>query len=319
MAITFKVITDDHDVLLVDADGGLGSETAIEATLDRTTLSYGTWPASTAITAEELNPFIIVIWNTGRALPTLRPSDRTILTEYVNQGGKLLIAGQNIGWDMIDSGSGNSDPTFYQGVLHANFIDDVASEMSVEGSPGNEISEGLAFNLVDQYSPDVIEPVDDATFDLLRYTESEVAAINTEDVVYLAFDPASIDDENQRDTLIFNILQALGLLFDDIEAEEESTVRVPKAVVLHQNVPNPFNPTTRISYELAQATAVNLTIYDLSGKLVKTLISDRQKEGIYAVHWDGTDDHCRPVSSGIYFSKLQTESNVQTLKMVLLK
>ncbi|RMH73771.1 MAG: T9SS C-terminal target domain-containing protein [Gemmatimonadetes bacterium] len=314
-SLHFRVITDGIDVLIVDADGGLDSEQGIASALERAEVTYGIWKASTPITGAEMANFPVVIWNTGRALPTLLESDRAAIQEYMDNLGSILISGQNIGWDLTNAASRNRDPEFYSGVLHANFINDNASSMAVTGVG---FAEGLAFNLVDQTSPDVVEPVDDNTFDLYQYGESEVAGLYTGAMVYLGFDPAQIDSDDQRDWTIARILNYFNLA---VGAGPVTTgiTQTPPAVTLHQNVPNPFNPTTRIRYELPQSSTVKLTIYDVTGRLVRTLVNQPQESGIYDVQWNGHDDAGHVVNSGIYVYQLETETATQTQKMMLLK
>ncbi len=83
--------------------------------------------------------------------------------------------------------------------------------------------------------------------------------------------------------------------------------------------PNPFNPDTRISYEIAQDSYVSLNIYNLKGQLVKKLVSDRLTAGKHDVSWHGTDDNGRPVSSGIYFIRLNNKGLVKVHKAILMK
>jgi choice-of-anchor B domain-containing protein len=88
---------------------------------------------------------------------------------------------------------------------------------------------------------------------------------------------------------------------------------------LHQNFPNPFNPTTTISYELLRADRVTLGVYDVRGVLVKTLESARREAGSHQVTWNGTDTAGNAVSSGVYYYRLEVGSTTTTKKMVLLK
>ncbi len=94
---------------------------------------------------------------------------------------------------------------------------------------------------------------------------------------------------------------------------------VPTQTALHQNHPNPFNPTTAISYDLVSNTRVSLRVYDVSGRLVKTLVDDIRPAGRQTTTWDGTDNSGNQVSTGVYFYRLNTAGNVFTKKMVLLK
>ncbi len=88
---------------------------------------------------------------------------------------------------------------------------------------------------------------------------------------------------------------------------------------LSQNYPNPFNPQTTIRFTLKDNAPVSLKIYNVSGQLVKTLVSGTRTAGEHTVRWDGRNDAGQAVSSGVYFYKLVTKNFSQTRKMVLLK
>ncbi|UCG51357.1 MAG: T9SS type A sorting domain-containing protein [Candidatus Latescibacterota bacterium] len=88
---------------------------------------------------------------------------------------------------------------------------------------------------------------------------------------------------------------------------------------LRQNVPNPFNPATRISYELPEPTDVNLNVYDVDGRLVRRLVSDVQGPGEFSTTWEGKNDNGEPVASGVYFYRLRAGRMTTTKKMVYLK
>lgn len=91
-------------------------------------------------------------------------------------------------------------------------------------------------------------------------------------------------------------------------------------VKLGQNTPNPFNPWTTISYELPAPSSVNLVVYDVSGRLVRELISNEaQGAGSHAVQWYGTDEAGRPVGSGVYLYRLTAGGEVLSRRMVLLE
>jgi hypothetical protein len=88
---------------------------------------------------------------------------------------------------------------------------------------------------------------------------------------------------------------------------------------LRQNVPNPFNPVTRIAYELPLQVEVTLTVFDVDGRLVKTLVSGTKGPGAFTATWEGKNDDGDSVASGVYFYHLRAGSYVQTKKMVFLK
>ena len=88
---------------------------------------------------------------------------------------------------------------------------------------------------------------------------------------------------------------------------------------LEANVPNPFNPSTTIHYELAQSGRATLGVYDVSGKLVRTLVDREHNVGSYEARWDGRNDSGASVASGVYFYRLESGRFMQTRRMVLLK
>jgi hypothetical protein len=96
--------------------------------------------------------------------------------------------------------------------------------------------------------------------------------------------------------------------------------RPEAALELRQNVPNPFNPSTTIYFEVPEGGAnVTLRIYDSAGKLVRTLVNGYEPSGTRQVSWHGTNDHGQSVASGVYFYQLTAPSFSNTRKMVLLR
>lgn len=83
---------------------------------------------------------------------------------------------------------------------------------------------------------------------------------------------------------------------------------------INQNYPNPFNPATVISWQLAVVSYVDLSIYDLLGQKMCTLVSERQEAGNHKVEWDASG-----FTSGIYFYRIQAGDFVQTKRMLLIK
>lgn len=96
-------------------------------------------------------------------------------------------------------------------------------------------------------------------------------------------------------------------------------ISVPANFSLEQNYPNPFNPTTTIKLTVPEAAEVNLSIYDIMGRMVRTLINENLPAGNHSVLWDGKDEAGNLLSSGIYFYRLHYQGRVQTKRMALLK
>ncbi len=94
---------------------------------------------------------------------------------------------------------------------------------------------------------------------------------------------------------------------------------VPERLALGRNYPNPFNPKTTIAFDLPRTAQVELTVFDVTGRRVSTLVADQLPAGRHDVTWTGLDDAGRRVASGMYFYRLVMENEVLTQKMVLLK
>ena len=94
---------------------------------------------------------------------------------------------------------------------------------------------------------------------------------------------------------------------------------IPIEFALHQNYPNPFNPVTTLRYDLPENGHVNIIIYDMMGRQVKTLVSQSQDAGYKSVIWNAANDYGKPVSAGIYLYQIQAGEYISTKKMVLLK
>ena len=94
---------------------------------------------------------------------------------------------------------------------------------------------------------------------------------------------------------------------------------LPAAFALHQNYPNPFNPVTTIKYDLPENSQVQIAIYDMLGRKVRTLAHGFEVAGFKAVQWRGRNDFGQSVGAGVYICQIRTRDFVQTRKMILLK
>jgi len=102
-------------------------------------------------------------------------------------------------------------------------------------------------------------------------------------------------------------------------ASNDEINQLPQAFNLYNNYPNPFNPVTTLRYDLPEDALVNITIYDIMGRIVRTLINSQQNAGFKSIQWNATNDAGSPLSAGLYLYKIQADNFVQIRKMVLLK
>jgi hypothetical protein len=101
--------------------------------------------------------------------------------------------------------------------------------------------------------------------------------------------------------------------------EDSEPVTVVTSPMLHHNYPNPFNPVTTISFVLPKAMDVELVVFDVLGRKVRTLIDGPTRSGAHKVLWSGVSDKGIPVGSGIYYYRLKTDNYNKTMKMLLIK
>lgn len=97
---------------------------------------------------------------------------------------------------------------------------------------------------------------------------------------------------------------------------DQTTTKVTK---LNGNYPNPFNPTTTISYQLGKEQPVDITIYNVKGQKVRNLVNSTQTAGQHTITWNGTNDNNKSVASGIYYYKLSTTDKTEVRKAILMK
>ena len=99
-----------------------------------------------------------------------------------------------------------------------------------------------------------------------------------------------------------------------VVTSNERTDELPEAYALHGNYPNPFNPSTTITYELPEASDIRLIVLDVLGRVVESLVTGRESRGTHNIRWDAGD-----APGGVYFVQLESGDFVQTRKMTLVK
>ena len=152
---------------------------------------------------------------------------------------------------------------------------------------------------IDFAEPEVIQTADTA------YTDVNFTANETNYYRLTAVDHAGNSSDYSE------IVEAAVLSIDEN--------MVPAVFALHQNYPNPFNPTTQIKYDIAEDSFVSITIFDVMGRNIRTLMNVNQNAGYHSIHWDAKNDMGEGVSAGMYIYVIQAGEFRATKKMVLLK
>ncbi len=322
------------DILLVDADGS-NFETNYEVGFDSAKVKYTFLDRaylSTLGTSLLSYGFKAVYWNAGWGFPAFVPADIDFLTQYLDGGGNLFIGGQDIGWDVWDaSGSSRFQAAkdFYNDYLGASYLGDNSGINSMIGISGDPISDGLSFSINSVYSryPEQLRPHGTNASKIFEYTNStKIGGVKNDNgtykTVYLGVGLEQVGSVDVRLALVKNSLVWFGVLQPN---GTENEYEKPTGFRLSQNYPNPFskgnsgNATTTISYYVPSATNggngfVNISVFDILGRKVATLVNQKQTPGKYKVKFNGSK-----LSSGVYLFKL-TSGNVSiTKKMELIK
>jgi len=116
------------------------------------------------------------------------------------------------------------------------------------------------------------------------------------------------------DEIVFTLNEGSG-----VSAIDGSGSLMPLTYSLGDNYPNPFNPTTNITYSLPVSNNVTINIYNSLGQSIKTLVNEYKSAGTYNVNWDGTNSYGMTVPSGVYFYQLESSHFNETKKMLLMK
>lgn len=112
---------------------------------------------------------------------------------------------------------------------------------------------------------------------------------------------------------------ALRVDISDLTNIGDQVANVRPLAMLGQNYPNPFNPTTNIKFNIPSASNVKLSVYNVKGQLVKTLVDNNLPAGEHHVSWNGVDNNNNSVASGVYFYKLEANGQSEMRKMLLMK
>jgi C1A family cysteine protease len=175
-----------------------------------------------------------------------------------------------------------------------------------------EATDNVAVDHVDIYlstdagqsypDPVALGEENDGVFDWL------VPDLMTDDAMIkvVAFDTSLLEGSDESDD-VFTI------------GPETGVGELPRALALHQSIPNPFRPSTSIAYDLPRSASVRLTVYDLAGRAVRALVDRTQDSGSHEASWDGRDDSGRRVGAGVYFYKLIACDRELTRKVVLIE
>ena len=128
----------------------------------------------------------------------------------------------------------------------------------------------------------------------------------------------NLNSSQYKDDLLKRYVGATGTVVE-LSVEENNNVLIPTMHTLLDNYPNPFNPSTSITFGLSNSAPAKIIIFNLVGQKIKTFDLKNLTAGFHTIKWDGTDFEGQAVSAGMYFFQLQTPEMIKTKRMVLLK
>ncbi len=315
----YTYITEGMDVLLVDDDSYESYENYFTDAIDYSGYTYAIWDRNTGpVSSDVLSEFPIVVWNLGWAFPTLDEQDRAALGTFLDNGGYLFITGQDLGWEMHDIGGDAYQ--WYQDYLHAIFINDDTNDYTLNGVPGDPISDGLDIVIAggdganNQEFPSDIDPADGSASVIWTYDAYRNGAIKAETdvyrVVYMAFGYEAINNADDRHMVMSRVLN--WLTNGSTAADEPGSLYRPFLAIS----PNPVSPGTVLRFTLPEAGKATLGMYTLDGRLVETLVSGNLDAGTHTLK---LADASLDFPAGVYYYRLTAPGVELSRKAVLLR
>ena len=277
-----------------------------------------------------LNDYQIVVWFVGDESTkdhTFTSAEQGKIKAYLEKGGKLLVSGSEIGWDLEHKGSA-ADIDFYHNYFKAKYVYDGSKNMSpAKGKAGTAFS-SVQLNYGQVYQedyPDDIDPLNGSRVILeyaekrngstyrragVAYTGNFAQSTMQGQMVYIAFPLETVGSLDQRRNFIAALLGYFGI----VTGMDAPIMNLPEQCALSQNYPNPFNPATQFIFSISQRQNVQIKIFDVLGREVQTVVNGAYLPGSYKVIWNAS-----AFVSGCYFLKMQAGKFVQTKKMLFLK
>jgi hypothetical protein len=326
----------EAEVLLVDDDAGSAYERPYQESLDRLGVLRRTFSVadSAALPTGVLSAFTeepTVVWMTGDdTTDAMTAAERALVLDHLTAGGSAIITGQNIA-EYSDSAD-----LLLEKTLGIRWTGNAPS-LLVVGFSGDPIGNGVSYSFSggagNQTSKDRFEIVPGSlgtpTKTLYhKYLGSDTTMLAGARIVapswtavFFGFGLEGLAGD-RVDSLLARSLRFFQETVTGIAAPGEPAA--PLAFELSQNYPNPFNPSTTIQFSLPVRAMVNITVFDVGGRRVRSLLKEERNTGSHTVVWDARDDRGQDVSSGVYFYRLEAagfDGSVlrQTRKMVLVQ
>jgi len=275
----------------------------------------------------DLNSFSAVFWILGdesTTNETFSKKEQTLVKDYLENGGQLFISGAEIASDLDRDAYGSADENdeeFLNDYLKINFKKHETDLDSAHGMQDGILS-GLSIGFGDQSYPisgvDVIALFGEKVTPVFEYTSGQYAGIQYHGtfgnsnspgkLVLLTFPFETVSGIDNREQIIASILD---YFFGPTSISEKpiKDTSIPVSFRLFNGYPNPFNPQTKLSYDLPSPSHVELRVYDTLGKRVQSLAHQYQEAGHHSIPWKGQNQDGLTVPSGVYFAHLRARTS----------
>jgi immune inhibitor A len=310
------------NLLLVDDNRGQTIDTFYTGALEALGQAYVVWHIANQGSPDSvLHRYENVIWFTGGSrADTLPPEDVDGLISYLDQGGHLMVTSQDFVQNLSVRGLPH-DTLLLRQYLKVDYLTR-ETDHRIDGMPGS-VFDTLTFYSAgigganNQMSQDALVRLVGGQ-DVLHYRSGRVAAIgvvNGYRALTVGFGAEGINNSYPTiyDTRAQFMRAALSFILSPVSVWDGSPM-LPGKISLDQNYPNPFNPATQMAFEIPSTGQVDLSIYDILGRLIDKPVSGILPGGGHIVTWDGSR-----YSSGIYFYRLTVGDHSVTRRMILSK
>jgi hypothetical protein len=274
-----------------------------------------------------------VIWFTGLSGDgsdtTLTPTNEANLKTYLDQGGKLFLCGDDYLYQRYGSAgylTAGQFPYDYLGVDSTNQDTIYNLAFGIAGVPLS-LAEGQAFTVgttpITLYVDELIKREGaGGVFDLTTKAGEKVAVQYSNGIfrtVFFAFPFENITDGTAPNTKGQLMARILSWLTTGVEGKPAATDNMPVTYSLASNFPNPVHGQTTVRYALPRAGRVSITVYNVMGQKVKTLVDGTMSAGHHSVNWNGRNEGGQAVAAGVYMYKMQAEGFTSARKLVVIR
>jgi len=291
----------------------------------------------------DVGVFSSVIWYSDVRSGVSAAPDTLTMKKYLEGGGNLWLTG----WNLLQTMTGSTGPRYrftpgdffssYAGIDSA--LTTLSSERDFIGAGSMEtgfsdvsVDTGKTFPIYALYDMDVFLPPFQGAVPLYSYVSSDSLGSPYHGL------PVAVAHELSSGSFVFTAFPLYFMIYTDALSLTEAVMELflepsslepvdvatlPKVYSVSQNYPNPFNPTTSIRYNIPDhvddGVKVRIRIFNIRGKLVKTLLDEFAGPGSYSVTWDGRDERGNTMGSGVYFYHIKAGDFTSTRKMILTK